>query len=138
MLSTLRLFLFALISLIASRVVAGGLTVPEALRTWAMYEATFSACADSGDLEKASGPKQQAILNMSVEVMVLSNRLHDPLKHRLEIVSYDIALKQFRTSSTFKKQLLEQRGGPCDYGTLSQIQRQWQPVKLVIENLINR
>ena len=113
-------------------------SVPKAVRSWATFEATFNVCLNSGDLAKHSTPQQNSITLMSVEVFTLSNRLHDPLSHRMEIVLYDNALKQFNSSPEFKQKLYDQAGGPCNYGTLFGLKNSWAPVKAVLERLVSQ
>jgi len=93
----------------------------ECVRELAASRVTLNLCLASPDFRKLADSTQRQIIAISNRLDRLSNDLHEAPTGKLLFVSYGIQVTRLGSSADFRRQLLERRGGVCDFGVVADL-----------------
>ena len=93
----------------------------ESVRELAASRVKLNLCLASPDFRKLADSSQRQIIAISNRLDRLSNDLHEAPKGKLLFVSYGMQVTRLGRSAEFRRQLLEGRGGVCDFGLVADL-----------------
>ena len=93
----------------------------ESVRELAASRAQLNLCLASPEFRKLADSSQRQIIAISKRLDRLSNDLHEAPKGKLLFVSYGMQVTRLGRSAEFRRQLLEGRGGVCDFGLVADL-----------------
>lgn len=108
----------------------------DAARQLALYQETLDLCTKSSAYRALPVAVVQEFAAISKTINYLENDMHAAPKGKLMYVSYQFHTRAFRRSVEFRKQILGQEGGVCDYRKTSAIARQLKPLDALIRRHI--
>ncbi len=93
----------------------------DSIKFLAISRVTLDVCLTSPDFKKLAQSTQRQTIAISSKIDRLANDMHESSRSRLLYVSYKIAVSNHANSADFRRQLLDRKGGACEYKSIADL-----------------
>ena len=93
----------------------------DSVKFLAISRVTLDACLTSPDFKKLALSTQRQTIAVSNKIDHLANDMHESSRSKLLYISYKIAVSNYTNSADFRRQLLDRKGGACDYKSIADL-----------------